>query len=86
MAFLYALWMLSVSVAFYVVKIDNLTFLFGAIFDAARWPANVFRGFLRVLFTFVIPLAFLVQNQSIRWQRLGARWYIVVRAQDLNKL
>ncbi|HEY8075527.1 MAG TPA: ABC-2 family transporter protein [Labilithrix sp.] len=56
-AILYSLWMLSVSLAFYVVKIDNLTFLFGAIFDAARWPATIFRGFLRILFTFVVPLA-----------------------------
>jgi viologen exporter family transport system permease protein len=56
-AILYALWMLSVSLAFWVVKVDNLTFLFGAIFDAARWPASIFRGALRVFFTFVIPLA-----------------------------
>ena len=54
---LYSLWMLSVSLAFYVVKIDNLTFLFGAVFDSARWPASVFRGLLHVLFTFVVPLA-----------------------------
>jgi len=49
--------MVAASVAFWVVKIDNLTFLFSSIFDAARWPSSVFRGFLRVLFTFVIPLA-----------------------------
>jgi ABC-2 type transport system permease protein len=54
---LYSLWMLSVSVAFYVVKLDNLTFLFGAIFDAARWPSTIFRGALRIVFTFVVPLA-----------------------------
>jgi ABC-2 type transport system permease protein len=54
---LYSLWITSVSLAFWVVKLDNLTFLFGAIFDAARWPSSVFRGFLHVLFTFVIPLA-----------------------------
>jgi len=54
---LYSLWMLAVSLAFYVVRVDNLTVLFGAVFDAARWPASVFRGFLHVLFTFVIPLA-----------------------------
>lgn len=54
---LQALWMLSVCLAFYVVKVDNLTFLFGAIFDAARWPVSVFRGTLRVIFTFVVPLA-----------------------------
>lgn len=54
---LYSLWMTSVSVAFYVVKIDNLTYFFGAVFDAARWPSSIFRGILRLLFTFVVPLA-----------------------------
>ncbi len=54
---LYSLWILTVSAAFYVVRIDNLTFLFGAIFDAARWPVGVFRGAVRFVFTFVLPLA-----------------------------
>jgi len=54
---LYSLWILTVSLAFYVVKVDNLTYLFTSIFDAARWPSPVFRGFWSVLFTFVIPLA-----------------------------
>jgi ABC-2 type transport system permease protein len=54
---LYSLWILTVSAAFYVVKIDNLSHLFNAVFDAARWPASVFRGLMHVLFTFVIPLA-----------------------------
>lgn len=56
---LYSLWILTVSAAFYVVRIDNLTFLFTSIFDAARWPASVFRGGVRLVFTFVIPLALL---------------------------
>ena len=56
-AVLYSLWILTVSAAFYVVKIDNLTHLFNAVFDAARWPASVFRGLVHVLFTFVVPLA-----------------------------
>jgi ABC-2 type transport system permease protein len=54
---LYSLWMLTVSAAFYFVRIDNLTQLFNAIFDAARWPVGVFRGAVRFAFTFVIPLA-----------------------------
>jgi ABC-2 type transport system permease protein len=36
---------------------DNLVFLLGAIFDAARWPIHVFRGTWRFVFTFIIPLA-----------------------------
>jgi len=54
---LYALWILSVSLAFYVVKLDNITYLFGAVFDAARWPSSIFRGVVRFVFTFVVPLA-----------------------------
>jgi ABC-2 type transport system permease protein len=54
---LYSLWILTVSAAFYVVRIDNLSQLFGAIFDAARWPVAVFRGAFRFVFTFVLPLA-----------------------------
>ncbi|HVP61207.1 MAG TPA: ABC-2 family transporter protein [Myxococcaceae bacterium] len=54
---LYSLWILTVSAAFYVVKIDNLTNLFNSIFDAARWPVQVFRGVMRWVFTFIVPLA-----------------------------
>ncbi len=53
---LYSLWILIISAAFYVVKVDNLTYLFGSIFDAARWPSSVFRGALKLVFTFVVPL------------------------------
>jgi ABC-2 type transport system permease protein len=54
---LYSLWILIISAAFFVVKVDNITYLFGSIFDAARWPISVFSGAIRVVFTFVIPLA-----------------------------
>jgi ABC-2 type transport system permease protein len=56
-ATLYSLWIVTVSAAFFVVRIDNLSYLFNAVFDAARWPSSVFRGVVRVLFTFVVPLA-----------------------------
>jgi ABC-2 type transport system permease protein len=54
---LYSIWILVVCAAFWVVKVDNLSYLFGSVFDAARWPINVFRGTLRFVFTFVFPLA-----------------------------
>ena len=43
-AILYSLKTLAVSAAFYVVRVDNLAHLFDAVFDAARWPASIFRG------------------------------------------
>jgi ABC-2 type transport system permease protein len=54
---LYSIWILTVSAAFYVVRIDNLSQLFNAVFDAARWPVSVFRRALQWVFTFVVPLA-----------------------------
>lgn len=54
---LYSLWILTVSAAFYVVKVDNLTYLFNSIFDAARWPRSFFPGVMRFVFTAIIPLA-----------------------------
>lgn len=54
---LYSVWILVISSAFFVVKVDNLSFLFVSIFDAARWPADVFRGALRLVFTWIVPLA-----------------------------
>lgn len=53
---LYSLWILVVSASFYVGRVDNLRYLFAAVFDAARWPSSVYRGAVAFLFTFVIPL------------------------------
>jgi len=59
------MWILTVSAAFFVVRIDNLTYLFGAIFDAARWPSSVFRGVIGFVFTFVIPLALMTTYPAL---------------------
>jgi len=64
-ATLYSLWILVVSAAFHVVKVDNLSFLFSSIFDAARWPVTVFRGAWRFLFTVVVPLALMTTYPAL---------------------
>lgn len=55
-AILYGLWCMVMSLAFVFVKVDNLTYLFASVFDAARWPSPVFRGVLAFVFTFILPL------------------------------
>jgi ABC-2 type transport system permease protein len=54
---LYALGVMVLCASFRAVQLQNLTYLMEAVLDFGRWPAQVFRGFLRALFTFVIPLA-----------------------------
>jgi ABC-2 type transport system permease protein len=53
---LYSIWILVIAAAFWVVRLDNLAYLFNSVFDFARWPVSVFRGVLGFVFTFVIPL------------------------------
>jgi ABC-2 type transport system permease protein len=53
----YALWILCAAASFWVVRLDNLMYLLGAIFDTARWPVHVFPGAWRFIFTFIIPVA-----------------------------
>ncbi|HVZ74275.1 MAG TPA: ABC-2 family transporter protein [Polyangia bacterium] len=62
---LYSFWILVVSAAFWVVKVDNLSYLFQSLFDAARWPITVFRGALAFVFTFVFPLALMTTYPSL---------------------
>jgi ABC-2 type transport system permease protein len=54
---LYSIWILVVSASFWVVRVDNLSYLFGSIFDAGRWPIQIFGRALRFIFTFIFPLA-----------------------------
>ena len=54
---MYSIWIVCAAASFWVVRIDNLMYLLGAIFDTARWPVHVFRGVWRIVFTFAIPVA-----------------------------
>ena len=54
---MYALWIVCAAASFWVGRLDNLMYLLGSIFDAARWPVMVLPGAWRFVFTFVIPIA-----------------------------
>lgn len=65
LAILYAIWIMVVSLAFRVVKIDNMNVLIVSLFEAARWPSSIFRGALALFFTFIIPLALLTTYPAL---------------------
>ncbi|MCA9684929.1 MAG: ABC-2 family transporter protein [Myxococcales bacterium] len=54
---LYALGVLVLSLSFRAMQLQNLAFLMESMLELARWPITVFRGPLRLLFTFLIPFA-----------------------------
>jgi ABC-2 type transport system permease protein len=56
-AVLYSIWILVVAAAFWVVRLDNLSYLLNSVLDFGRWPVSIFKGLLRLVFTLVIPIA-----------------------------
>lgn len=66
---LYSIWILVVSAAFWVIKVDNLSYLFGSLFDVGRWPIDVLRGVWRgtliLMFTVVFPVALMTTYPAL---------------------
>ncbi|MEZ4451696.1 MAG: ABC-2 family transporter protein [Nannocystaceae bacterium] len=54
---LYALGILALCASFRALQLQNLVYLYEAGLDFARWPASVFRGVLKAVFTFLVPFA-----------------------------
>jgi ABC-2 type transport system permease protein len=76
---LYAIAVLILAASFRALELENLTYLMETLLDFAHWPISVFRGPLKLLFTFVVPFAVMTSYpaQSLiggleRGQVLGA--------------
>jgi ABC-2 type transport system permease protein len=57
MIVLYSLWIVLIAFTFWFVKFDNNVTILQALMDAGRYPATVYPAWLRVIVTFVIPIA-----------------------------
>lgn len=57
MALIYSLWIVLISLTFWFTKFDNNVTLLQALIDTGRFPASVYPVWLRLLITFVIPIA-----------------------------
>jgi ABC-2 type transport system permease protein len=56
-AVVYAIWLTLMSLAFWFVAVENLSVLFDAVYEAARYPVSAYPGALRFLFVYLIPIA-----------------------------
>ncbi len=93
---LYSLWIALISLTFWFTKFDNNVTLMQALTDTGKFPSVVYPVWLRVIVTFIIPIALAttVPLQALRgdlewWQillALGAAVLAVVLAAQLWKL
>ncbi len=58
MTIVYTLWLTIASLAFWFVRLDNITELFYGFYEAGRYPVTIYRGIVRTFLTFVVPVAF----------------------------
>ncbi len=56
---LYSLWFLLSTLSIWFVKVWNTTEVLRSTLVAGRYPVSAYPNFLRIIFTFVLPIAFL---------------------------
>jgi ABC-2 type transport system permease protein len=57
---IYCLWMVITTGAFWIIRMEHVAELFNGLYQAGRWPVGLYPGWLRGLFTALVPLAFAV--------------------------
>lgn len=62
---LYSIWLLAASTSFWWVRVESLSYLLGALLDAGRWPAVVYRGWVRFVLTFVLPVTLMTSYPAL---------------------
>ena len=53
----YSLWIVLIALTFWFTKFDNNVTILQALMDAGRYPVTVYPVWLRIIVTFVIPIA-----------------------------
>ncbi len=55
-AMIYSLWLIITTGAFWVVRMENVIELLQGLYQAGRWPVDVYPGALRLGLTFLVPV------------------------------
>jgi ABC-2 type transport system permease protein len=54
---IYSLWIVLIAMTFWFTKFDNNVTILQALLDSGRYPSTVYPAWLRVIVTFIIPIA-----------------------------
>jgi ABC-2 type transport system permease protein len=75
---IYSLWIVLISLTFWFTKFDNNVTILQALMDSGRYPATVYPAWLRIIVTFVIPIAVAttIPLQALRGD-LGANQIVI---------
>jgi ABC-2 type transport system permease protein len=57
---IYSFWLVITTIAFWIIRIDEIAELFQGLYQSGRWPVTIYPGWLRASLTFLVPIAFAV--------------------------
>ncbi len=72
---IYSLWIVLIALTFWFTKFDNNVTILQAFLDAGRYPVTVYPVWLRIIVTFIIPIAVAttIPLQALRGDLSGAQ-------------
>ncbi len=75
---LYSLWIVMIAATFWFTKFDNNVTILQALLDTGRYPSTIYPFWLRLIVTFVVPVAVAttVPLQALRGDLTG--WQVVL--------
>jgi len=86
---IYSLWIVLIAFTFYFTKFDNNVTILQALLDSGRYPVTVYPVWLKIIVTFIIPIAVattvplqglrqeLSQSQVILFMGIGVASFLV---------
>ncbi|HZR38769.1 MAG TPA: ABC-2 family transporter protein [Ktedonobacteraceae bacterium] len=76
---IYSFLLVLATISFWYVKVDNILVIFQSMYEAGRWPVTIYPGWLRIILTFIVPVAFAI---TVPASALVGQltWYILLGA------
>jgi ABC-2 type transport system permease protein len=59
-AIIYSFLLILATLAFWLVKLENILVIYGTMYEAGRWPIGIYPPWLRLALTVVVPVAFAI--------------------------
>jgi ABC-2 type transport system permease protein len=56
---IYSFWLVLATLAFWLVRVNNMEMVFWNVFEAGRYPVDIYRPMVRRGLTYIVPLAFI---------------------------
>ena len=59
-AIIYSFLLALATLAFWLVRLENILVIFASMYEAGRWPVGIYPPWLRFALTFIVPVAFAI--------------------------